>query len=325
MVNWLKYSLLFLGLSCLFSFAKSTVWGFYGHKKINRLAVFTVPQDLFSFYKNNIEFVTEHAVDPDKRRYAVEGEAPKHFIDIDHFKSGDTSVFMLMPRKWHEAVEKYSKDTLYAYGIVPWNVLWVKKQLTDAFLHKDVHRILKLSADLGHYIADAHVPLHTTENYDGQLTGQKGIHALWESRLPELYASNYDFWVGQASYIDNPLDFIWEAVEMSHLALDSVLLIEKELTEKFGETYKYSFEKRGNQSVRVYSKAFSEAYHTRLDGMVERRMRAAIIAVSSFWYTAWVDGGQPEVSELMGDTLIAPVVDTVQFNQFYPSKRLHEH
>jgi hypothetical protein len=37
------------------------------------------------------------------------------------------------------------------------------------------HEILFIAADLGHYIADAHMPLHTSDNHDGQLTDQKGI------------------------------------------------------------------------------------------------------------------------------------------------------
>ncbi|SFT51283.1 hypothetical protein SAMN05216474_0994 [Lishizhenia tianjinensis] len=325
MVNWLKYSLVFLGLSCLFSFAHTSSWGFYGHKKINRLAVFSLPKDLFYLYKHNIEFITEHAVDPDKRRYAVEGEAPKHFIDIDHYQKGDSSPFVLMPRHWNEAVAKYTEDTLQAYGIVPWNVLAMKAKLSKAFLAKELPRIIKLSADLGHYIADAHVPLHTTENYNGQLTNQKGIHAFWESRLPELFADDYSFWVGQATYIDDPNAFIWEAIEASHLALDSVLLFEKQLTEEFGEERKYSFEKRGNQTVRVYSKAFSEAYHNRLNGMVERRMREAILAVASFWYTAWVDGGQPDVMELLADTNAVLLPEEFQFTGIQDTSRVHEH
>jgi len=43
-------------------------WGFYGHKRINRVAIFTLPPEMFGFYKEHIEYLTEHAVDPDKRR-----------------------------------------------------------------------------------------------------------------------------------------------------------------------------------------------------------------------------------------------------------------
>ena len=32
--------------------------------------------------------------------------------------------------------------------------------------------------------------------------------------------------------------------------------------------------------------------------MIERRMRQSIFAVASFWYTAWVNAGQPDLGKL---------------------------
>ena len=273
-------------------------WGFFGHKRINRIAVFTLPPEMFGFYKEHIEFVTEHAVDPDKRRYAVEGEAQCHYIDLDHYYKPGENPFQIMPRKWKDAVTKFTEDTLQTYGIVPWHISVMKSKLQRAFETKNVDLILKYSADIGHYIADAHVPLHTTENYNGQLTGQKGIHGLWESRLVEINAENYDYFVGKATYVKSVLDFTWEAVEASHNALDSVLRMEKEITRTFPSDRKYAYEQRGNTTVQVYSKEFCSAYHAQLNGMVERRLRAAVIAVGSIWYTAWVDAGQPDLRSL---------------------------
>src|SRR3546814_10784540 len=89
-------------------------------------------------------------------------------------------------------------------------------RLTDAFLRRDSVRILRYSADLGHYLADAHVPLHTTENYNGQLSDQTGIHAFWESRLPELFATGYDLFTGKAHYIRNIPQETWRIVRDSH-------------------------------------------------------------------------------------------------------------
>jgi hypothetical protein len=43
---------------------------------------------------------------------------------------------------------------------------------------------------------------------------------------------------------------------------------------------------------------FADAYQIALQDMVERRMRAAIHAVGSAWYTAWVDAGQPDLSNM---------------------------
>jgi hypothetical protein len=270
-------------------------WGFFAHQRINELAVFSLPPDMIGFYKKNIHYIRENAVNPDKRRYAVVDEAPRHYIDLDHY--GDSALYK-MPRYWKEAVEKHTEDTLKSYGIVPWHIHRVYGQLRDAFMVRDPQRILKLSAEIGHYIADAHVPLHTTENYNGQLTGQEGIHGFWESRLPELFSEEYNFFVGKAEYIANTQLAAWKAVDSAHLALDSVLNMERELGKKFDER-KYSFESKGKLTLKVYSKEYSKAYHIQLDGMVERQMRLCIRTIGSFWYSAWVDAGQPDIRKLI--------------------------
>lgn len=275
-------------------------WGFYAHKQINRIAVFTLPKELIGFYKEHIEFITEHAVDPDKRRYAVPDEAARHFIDLDRYGE---SPLDSMPRKWEDAVAKYTEDTLKAHGIVPWHIDLMVRRLTKAFKDEDFDRILRLSADLGHYVGDAHVPLHTTKNYNGQLTNQKGIHGFWESRLPELYSQNYDFFIGKAKYIENPLDYAWQVVAASFAAVDSVLAFEADLNSRFPTDRKYSFENRGASLMKVYSEDYSNEYHKLMDGMVERRMRSAIIGAGSLWYTAWVNAGQPNLSRYKGKKL----------------------
>ncbi len=275
---------------------QASIWGFFGHQKINRLAVFTLPVEMVGFYKHHLQFITENAVNPDRRRYAVEGEAPRHYLDADVY--GDSAVYKL-PRYWNDAVAQYTEDTLMAYGIVPWHIQKVKYWLTDAMRIGDAAAILRLSADLGHYIADANVPLHTTENYNGQLTGQYGIHGFWESRLPELYSEEYDFFVGKATYLENSQLEAWKAVTQAHLALDSVLLFEKELSARFGEDKKYAFETRGNITAKVYSAEFSKAYHTLLNGMVERQMLRSVKMVGDFWYTCWIDAGQPDLNRLI--------------------------
>lgn len=271
-------------------------WGFFAHKLVNRLAVFTLPEQLLYFYKTNIEYLTEHAVDPDKRRYSDPEEACRHYVDLDYYEH--VAPVDTVPKYWKDAVAKYTEDTLKAYGIVPWHIGLMKYKLTEAFKEKDAARILKLSAEIGHYIADAHVPLHATMNYNGQMTNQKGIHGFWESRLPELYSKDYDFFVGKATYINNVLLAAWAASEGSFAAKDSVLDFERILNSRFGTDRKYSFEMRGQTQVKVYSLEYSSAYNAMLGNQVERRMRASILAIGSIWYTAWVDAGQPDLTNL---------------------------
>lgn len=176
----------------------------------------------------------------------------------------------------------------------------MQRDLTEAFRTKSTARILRLSAEMGHYIGDAHVPLHTTMNYNGQLTNQNGIHAFWESRIPELYADKeYDFFVGKATYIENPKAYFWNIVLESHQLLDSVLLIEKDLSRTFPPDKQFCYEERLGQTQRTQCEAYARAYHERMKGMVEKRMRDAILSVASSWYTAWVDAGQPDLRQLL--------------------------
>ncbi len=277
-------------------FSNGFSWGFFGHKMINRLAVFTLPESILGFYKTNIEYITEHAPDADKRRYGDPHEACRHYIDLDVYET--TAPVDTVPRRWKDAIAKYTEDTLKEYGIVPWHINLMKYKLTEAFKAGDMERILHLSADIGHYIADAHVPLHATQNYNGQFTNQHGIHAFWESRLPELFAGEFDFFTGRAFYISDVQEAAWQASESSFAAKDSVLLFEKILSATFPADKKYSYEQKGQTSVKTFSKEYAKAYHDMLPGQVERRMRASVLMVGCIWYTAWVDAGQPDLNNL---------------------------
>jgi hypothetical protein len=283
-----------LKLSLITVFVACSGWGFFGHQNINRLAIFTLPGEMSSFYKKNIHYIVEASVYPDQRRYAVAEEGPRHYIDLDDYRDS----IQHLPKYWNDAVEKLNKDSLMAHGIVPWHTYRMFLQLREAFMVGDPQRILRVSSELGHYVADAHVPLHTTSNHNGQKTGQHGIHGLWESRLPELYFTHYDFFVGRASYINDVQKSMWDVVLQSHACVDSVLGFEKELSKK-ELSRKYSFETRAKQTVKVYSERYSRLYHAMLHGMVERRMRSSVKMVGDIWYTAWVDAGQPNLRRMV--------------------------
>lgn len=281
-------------LTCIF--AASTfiahAWGFFAHQLINEVAIYSLPRPMFGFYKQHADRLMELSVAADKRRYTDEDEAPRHYLDADRFEA--VAPFDSIPMFYTEAVEKYSEDTLLKYGIVPWHVQTVLYRLTDAFKIRDTAQIIYLSADLCHYVSDACVPLHSTLNYDGQLTGQKGIHALWERRVPELFSSTYDLWTGKAEYFPNPTQTVWTAFEQSFRAKDSVLLAERELAEQFTDAIK-TVEERGSRTVTEYTIPFSRAYEKKLNRMVEKRMRISIWLTAGLWTTAWMNAGQPEL------------------------------
>lgn len=294
----LKYSILLIVIVVTCS-----SWGFYAHKKINETAVFLLPSELALFFKTNIKTITEKAVDADKRCYVDSLEGPRHYIDIDKFDDEIDSI----PIHWSKAVERFSERILVTKGIVPWQVYRTYNNLVKAFAEKNQNNIIKYSADLGHYVADAHVPLHTTSNYNGQYSNQIGIHSFWETRLPEMFASQYNLFIGPARYIEDPLTVIWDIVKESNTKVDSVLNVEKELSLSFEESRQKTYLTRNNQLLLSYSDEYATAYHQALNGMVERRFRSSIFYVASLWYSAWVDAGQPKLSF---DPIPVSMVDT---------------
>ena len=290
---------LFVGLIIIVSLSS---WGFFAHYRINRLAVFILPKAMAGFYKANIGFITEHAISADKRRYVDSTEAPRHFLNADHYGK---RPFTAIPRRWTDAAKKYSADTLNKYGTVPWAIQYQYYRLVEAFKKHDTTTILTASANLGHYVADAHVPLHLHSNHDGQLTKQQGIHALWETRLPELFAANWNCYAGKTRYIENPLTEAFKICRTSFSKADSVLRLERQLNRTFPALKKYAVTVRGTRKVKDYSAAYSSAYQKLLRGMVQRRMRSAVLSVGSYWYSAWVDAGQPDLIKLIEKPLSA--------------------
>lgn len=305
----------------------SRAWGFFAHQRINRLAVFSLPPEMMALYKPRLAFITGHATDPDKLRYVLPEEGFHHYIDMDRY---GLYPYAALPHNWDSAVAKFGRDTLLHNGIVPWEAEKVFYRLTAAFREKNTYRILKLSAYLGHYMADACVPLHANSNYNGQQTGQEGIHSLWETRIPELLAdSTFNYWTGKAEYIARPSAYIWRLVEQSGREADTVLKVERSLSRTFPADLRYTFLERKGQLLRTYSPVFVTRYNDLLGHMVERRMRAAIHAVASLWYTAWVNAGQPDLQDLTHQKFSPAELEEFKilnekWHNATPSARIHE-
>ncbi|HEX8350285.1 MAG TPA: zinc dependent phospholipase C family protein [Hymenobacter sp.] len=271
-------------------------WGFFAHRTIGQVAIYALPSAMQGFYFRHLPDIVRLVTAPDERREADPTEAPKHYIDMDHY--GD-NPFGEMPKAWDKASAKYSVDTLRKYGTVPWTVLEVKEQLTEAFKQRDTTAIVRLSADLGHYVADAFVPLHTTENYDGQLTNQAGMHSLWESKLPERHITEYKLDSEPGRYLKDPQGAIWQVLQESYGFLGATLDMEEKVSRKFTPDTKYVYSHKYGKTRRAYSDAFADAYHKEVGGQVAYRLKGAPTMVASMWMTAWKDAGSPDLNTLL--------------------------
>jgi hypothetical protein len=205
-----------------------------------------------------------------------------------------------MPLNWTGAVNKFSKDSLIKYGYVPYWIVVIKEKLTNAFRNANRDSILFYSADLGHYIGDANVPLHTSLNYDGQLTGQRGLHALWESVIPELELSQYQLYNGhKAKYLEQPAIAIWGAIRRAHFLLNDMVEKERTITKQFTDSTKYRIQKRNGRDVRYYETEFAKAYAASLVPTINAQLLYSSNLIADFWYTCWIDAGKPDLSNLL--------------------------
>ncbi len=272
-------------------------WGYLVHRTIHQLAIYKLPSDLQTFFYNNKEKLVMDAPRPDQRRFTDKTEGSKHFIDMEYF--GDSAKYAL-PQTWDEAIKKYPADTLHKYGTSPYNIIEVYNKLVQAFKNKNKDSILFYAADLGHYIADAHVPLHTSLNYDGQLTNQNGVHDLWETTVPELVLTEYNLYSKKkAKYISSITQATWDIIWHTHSLLPEMFAQEIAISKNFNDSTKYEWKMRWGKNRRFYSSEFARQYNKALDNSINKQLLLSAENIASFWYTAWVDAGKPNLSTLI--------------------------
>lgn len=273
----------------------SSAWGFWAHKEIHRYAIQSLPEEMSGFFREHAETIIQRAVEPDTRRHTDVGEEFYHYIDIDRY---GPFPFTELPRNYDEAVRKFGKEKVDSSGTIPWRIVDFIGKLSDAMRRKNKEDILYYVSYIGHYVADIHVPLHTTDNYDGQLTDQKGIHSRWESRLPEIYGASYKLAPQEVQFIEDPLNYLFDVVLISYAKVDSLLKFDIAALESLPESKRFKLVERRGTMERQFSEEYYEAYHKLLNGMVERRINESIRGVASVWYTAWINAGKPNLNSI---------------------------
>jgi hypothetical protein len=171
----------------------ASAWGFDAHKFIADRMIALLPAELKPLFEKRRDFIVERAIDPDLwRNVGWEEEPPNHFLDFD-FEAFGPYPFAALPRDYDVAVQKFGKAVVHEQGLLPWRVAEFYGRLQREFesLKRKpapgyaADNIVLYGAILAHYVSDGHVPLHAVVNYNGQLTGQEGLHSRWESELFE--------------------------------------------------------------------------------------------------------------------------------------------
>lgn len=274
---------------CLAVPAPSWAWGFAAHKAIADRAIALLPPALRPLFEKYRATFVERSVDPDMWRTAgFDSEPPNHFLDMDHEAFGPYP-FEGLPREFDMAVQKFGRAFFDDQGRLPWRTQEFYGQLQRSFegLKRPdppgylFDNIVFHSAILAHYIADGHVPLHAVVNYDGQLTGQHGLHSRWESELFERNRTRVALAPTAMASITLPRAFMFDVLLASNRLAAGVL--DADLKAAAGRD--------------LYDDAYFAAFGAAQLPVLEQRMNASIAAVAAVIAGAWEQAGQPAVSD----------------------------
>ena len=266
-------------------------WGFWSHKKISEKSIEILPTEMKYFFSLHKDYIIENSVAPDKWRFRDKSEGAKHYIDLDRYGN---YPFEMIPKKFEIAIEKYSLEKINENGTLPWIIEDFTEKLTIAFKQKDKEKILYYASWLAHYVSDAHVPLHTTENYNGQFTNQHGLHARWETEIPKKFGNKFELNPIEPKIISKINAETFRIVLDSYQNLERVL--ESDKFAQYDEKGLPTFKPRKNNKGMNFSKKYYQIFYKRLNRLVENRMEKSISSVASFWMTSWINAGKPNLN-----------------------------
>ena len=258
----------------------AAAWGIEVHKFIMSRAIELLPSEIRPYFQKYQASVVEHAGDPDLwRTVGWLEEPPHHFVDMDAY---GPYPFTQFPHDYDEAVKRYGLEFVQKNGTLPWRSEEIYKKLAEAFTQKATYsreNIRLFASVLSHYVADAHQPFHAALNYDGQLTGQWGVHSRFESELFERYESKVHLSPVLPAPVASPREFVIAALTTSFSFVQPVLEADKAAV--------------GNREF--YDDEYFDRFFASVKPILEKRLSDSIAGVAAMITAAWTEAGRPAV------------------------------
>ncbi|MCF8362893.1 MAG: hypothetical protein K9G70_09755 [Prolixibacteraceae bacterium] len=253
-------------------------WGYTGHRAITLGASESFLPKMEAF-QPWVEIIANHSSDADNRKGWDKTEGKKHYIDVDNYKNFLTSGHISMI--YNVLVDRYGLDFVHKQGTLPWATLASYDTLVACFERNDFDKAVLAAADLSHYVADGHMPLHITKNYNGQLTGNEGIHSRYESAMISMFVDEINFKQSNIIKLQSPDKYVFSYLYESYNYVDSVLIADD-----------YAFSVADDKTSFDYQIAlWNETNH-----FSKSIFQDAAIAFARLFYTAWLEAGSPNVS-----------------------------
>jgi hypothetical protein len=264
--------------------APAAAWGFAAHRLIMRRAIELLPPELKPVFERYRDEVVVRVTDPDLWRNAGWEDEPNHFFNFGMQELGEYP-FAALPREYGAALEKFGASLLSRIGRLPWREaeeFGNLRRAFDAFNHEGQYGpgdVILFSAVASHYIQDAHQPFHASNNYDGQLTGNSGIHSRFERDLIERFESRLRLTPAAPRAITNPRDAAFDAMLASYQLVDAIL--QADTAAAAGKD--------------TYDDDYYEKFFAKVQPILERRLSEAVTATAAVIIGAWEQAGRPHV------------------------------
>jgi len=251
-------------------------WGPTAHRLVNNWAIQSLPPEMREFFEANRGFIVDHSNDPDQWMLKDRYERKQHYIYLDKY---GIFPFLSLPHSFKAAVEQYGSGRVNRDGLLPWHIGEYSLRLTNALKARNWDEAKLDAAVLAHYIADAHDPLHTTQNYDGQLTQETGLTDRYDIRLPDRYSRFFIMHAEDAVKIDDPTEYAFGMCLEAHVWVDSIILADR----------------RAREGLVDYTDEYFDRFYSQVGHNVMREINDAARDTASYWYTAWLNAGSPQL------------------------------
>ncbi len=283
-----RFLLIFIAPLVLTTLVKA--WGYEGHRRINHCAAQVLSGPLGQFLRQNDAALTWYGPVPDYEKGSDPNEFYRHFIDLDNY---DEFPFKAIPMDYDSLIQRYGENQIREWGIGPWAIQQTCDRLINLLKQKRFDEAVFVMGVLGHYVADLHMPLHTVRNYNGQYSGNTGVHFRWEDRLVHEYVKEI-IPQGDIPKIGDPLVFAFDIARESFSVYTQILtadaharsLLTAEQAQQLNSYHPLPFEK-----------PYLDRLYAETGGLLQERLGLAVNRIAAYWLYCWEAAGSPELPD----------------------------
>lgn len=249
-------------------------WGPQTHLLVAKWAMQTLPPPLQGYFSAYQKDILAHVNDPAQWMKKDRFEQWRHYIFLDSY---GRFPYLMLPHAYKAAVKKYGAKRVGRTGTLPWQIGAFSLRLTNNLREQKWDQARKDAAVLAYYVADAHDPLNTTQNYDGQLSAQPGLGTRFGVTVIDRYQNFILYHPHPAGKISDPTEYAFQVVIESDTWVNSILLADRQSLD----------------DLPAYNDDYYDRFYTAVSSLVTHELSAAANDIGSYWYTAWLNAGRP--------------------------------